>query len=382
VIPCHNEYPGVFAVLASLAASAEYASGGDRAAGTVGTVGTGMFYAICVVNNRESDSGEVKENNLQLLKLLEGKTEKNLQVIGIDCASPGRCLPEGQGVGLARKIGMDYALSLFADMRGSSRGTELTASGVISCLDADTTVSRDYCSALVRFGTEGRHGGAALSFAHRQDGEEREAKIAREYESWLLEHSRRLRLAGSPYYPTALGSAIACTIPAYIAAGGMNCRLAGEDFYFLQSLIKTGSVAPLVAAGGDALVFPSSRISSRVPFGTGPKIDAVLRGAEMIQPFREESYRILRCWLALVQSSVPRMVNTGDPEKETLLEEAQGISGYLYRFLEAERFSPVWEKLFRNNKTSSERLLHAFHCWFDGLKTIRLFHYLEEKNEP
>ena len=33
-----------------------------------------------------------------------------------------------------------------------------------------------------------------------------------------------------------------CTAKSYVATGGMNRRMAGEDFYFLQKLAKTDGV--------------------------------------------------------------------------------------------------------------------------------------------
>ena len=36
---------------------------------------------------------------------------------------------------------------------------------------------------------------------------------------------------------------MACTAPAYAGMGGMNTRMAAEDFYFLQHLKKTSGIA-------------------------------------------------------------------------------------------------------------------------------------------
>jgi hypothetical protein len=53
---------------------------------------------------------------------------------------------------------------------------------------------------------------------------------------------------------------MACRASAYVAAGGMNRRLAGEDFYFLQQVHKTSGVAALYGT----TVHPSPRSSQRV----------------------------------------------------------------------------------------------------------------------
>ena len=48
----------------------------------------------------------------------------------------------------------------------------------------------------------------------------------------------------------------------------MNRRQAGEDFYFIQKLVNSGGYFNL----NSTTVFPSPRVSSRVPFGTGASI--------------------------------------------------------------------------------------------------------------
>jgi hypothetical protein len=45
----------------------------------------------------------------------------------------------------------------------------------------------------------------------------------------------------------------------------MNTRQAGEDFYLLQKFIEIGSLQEI----RNTAVYPSSRTSLRVPFGTG-----------------------------------------------------------------------------------------------------------------
>jgi len=48
------------------------------------------------------------------------------------------------------------------------------------------------------------------------------------------------------------------------------------------------------------------------------------------------------------------------------------------RFLEKENFLEVWKKIAKENEKCPQRLETAFHIWFDGLKIIRLIHYLED----
>ena len=52
----------------------------------------------------------------------------------------------------------------------------------------------------------------------------------------------------------------------------MKAKNGGEDFYFLQDALKIGKIIAL-----NSTVYPSSRASERVPFGTGPKIKQIIK---------------------------------------------------------------------------------------------------------
>ncbi len=51
----------------------------------------------------------------------------------------------------------------------------------------------------------------------------------------------------------------------YAKVGGMNRRKAGEDFYFMHKIMPQGEFSEI----NQTCVFPSCRVSDRVPFGTG-----------------------------------------------------------------------------------------------------------------
>ena len=104
VIPVKNEYPSFFQTLDSLNDSWAYA---ELKCGK-------KILVISVVNALENDNPAVIENNGKLLETLEdAKTQKKyagLDFFTIDLNPPNGFLPEKQGVGYARKIGMDYAI--------------------------------------------------------------------------------------------------------------------------------------------------------------------------------------------------------------------------------------------------------------------------------
>ena len=91
------------------------------------------------------------------------------------------------------------------------------------------------------------------------------------YEIYMRCYLKNLVRIGSPYAFTALGSAMAVRVEAYRKMGGMAPKKSGEDFYFLQQLSKIGTVI----TENTVTVYPATRLSDRVFFGTGP---AMIKG--------------------------------------------------------------------------------------------------------
>ena len=266
--------------------------------------------------------------------------------------------PPGEGVGLARKLGCDLVLERL--------DWHLPGGPLLAMLDADTLVDDDYLAALDAHFAATREDTATLPFCHQPGADPAaEAAICR-YEVYLRGYLLGLTLAGSPYaYPT-VGSTIACRASAYLAAGGMNRRQAGEDFYFLQQLAKTGGVAPLAGT----LVRPAARLSTRVPFGTGPALARQLAGdRDQVACHPDGAFALLGEWLALAGTATPE---TGGA---ALLAGADRIHPDLGAFLERLGLLSCWDRLRRTHRTKAA-LNRAFHGWFDALQTRRLLHHL------
>lgn len=365
VIPVRNEYPGILDTLHSIADSAVFAR---QRCGT-----DTPLRIICVVNNRAQDTGTVIENNRRCLDLLRCHGTGNalpVPVEVIDCVSAGRELPPDQGVGFARKAGMDYALAGDA--------------AVLACLDADTTVSSGYVEQLLLFARNVCPSGrdcrvAVTDFIHRLPDDRFNRQAIQWYEQYMKRHSRKLAQCGTWFYPSALGPVIVCTAEAYAACGGMNLRQAGEDFYFLQSLIKVCGGPPMVL---DCCVYPSPRVSRRVPFGTGQRVAALIEYAvavEQGQPvpepveingYPDDVYAAITMFMQIAEDAC-RIRYTGKEFRELLEQQNPALTA----FLQKENFFEVWFRLLTNNKTAAT-LGRAFQCWFDGLKIIRCIHFL------
>jgi len=328
---------------------------------------------ICVVNNRaEPHAGpdQVADNQRTLAhldNLIHGRAASiqpsldpdSLRLASVDASSPGREIGPKMGVGEGRRIGLDLGLSVLTE-NAEDRG-------LLICLDADTVVEADYlCEVQKHFDTRDSWA-AVVGYAHTLPTEVRRRAAIVFYELFLRYHELGLRSARSPYAFPTIGSTIAARCDAYVAAGGMNRRQAGEDFYFLQELAKTGGVGRV----DSTTVHPSARSSDRVPFGTGATVGRHLSGADDgTTVYHPESYKILGAWLSMVGSGLDR----GASE---LLGGAGGISPQLREFLELNRFEEIWPRL-QQNAAHQEGLEAQFHRWFDAFKTLKLIHFLRD----
>jgi hypothetical protein len=345
VIPALAEEESLTATLDSLAANPA-----DLLARTL---------VLVVINHRQdTDPRDRQINHADLRRLRrEAPGRRPLQLAWVDAASEGLELPaKTGGVGLARRIGFDLALARL--------DLSLPAPFLVA-LDADTLVAPDYLPALYRHFATCAAGGAVLPFEHQAGSDAAEQRAIERYELFLRHYVLGLELAGSPYAFHTVGSALACRAEAYAGAGGMNRRPAGEDFYFLQQLAKTAGVARLRGT----LVRPSARPSGRTPFGTGRSVARLLAGeTDAVSFYHADCFRILGRWLRLVAGN-PTL---GGEELTTL---AAAIGEDLPDYLRTIGFAGAWERL-RRNHGRPEPLLKAFHCWFDGLATLRLIHHL------
>ena len=349
-IPSLGEYPGILDTLGDLAAC----RGADET------------FVIVVVNNRvpeDASAGDI-DANLQTLEALRTWDQNRLRLGWIDASSPGRELPEGEGVGLARKLGLDWGLQLLADQQSPERP--------LICLDGDTRVDAGYLAALHGHFEGSSRWAAVLPYAHPIEGDERQRAAILCYEFFLRYHAGQMTWAGSPYGYHAIGSAMACTGLAYAAITGMNRRQAGEDFYFLQQLAKTGPVETVAGT----VVRPSGRPSHRVPFGTGRRVMRFLDGdgEDEYRLYHPDSYRVIRQWLAAVAAHP-------DDRGERLLSQARTMHSELHAFLAGQGFERSWDRLVEQ-ASSPEALADQFRRWFDGFRTLKCIHHLRDSSWP
>lgn len=323
---------------------------------------------LCVVNNRTPDrasEGDVVDNERTLEALPEfAASHPALRLTWIDASTEGQELGPKDGVGLARKIGLDWALGIL-------RESEATTNGTLISLDADTRVAPDYLGAIHAFFQADKRWAAVVDYAHPVEGGDDEVRAILSYELFLRYQEIAWQYAESPYAYPAIGSTMICTYEAYVAAAGMNRRQAGEDFYFLQQLAKTGRVDRI----RDTVVIPSGRASHRVPFGTGRKVGNFASDAnDAYLTYHPETWKIVQAWLRTVDRD-------WDASGDALMAIAIAIAPALGAWLNAQEFSAAWERILQHARSPQQRR-RQFHGWFDAFRTLMLTHHLRDNGYP
>ena len=327
---------------------------------------------VVVVNGRASAPTDVHENNAELCRRLKDKAElaegfialgriHSLDLLVIDRWSDGRYLPEKQGVGLARKIAGDVALSLFASGSVEDRW--------IRCTDADVQVPRDYFQQLLGLGSG--VSSAIYSFEHIPEGDAVQQAAMGAYDRYLQSYVDGLSAAGSPYAFHTIGSLISVQADSYAAVRGIPKRLAGEDFYLLNKLAKVGSV---VSLDGDPVRI-RGRLSDRVPFGTGAALRDLCAVDDDLPPFQPYAPHIfdgLAHWLSALESFV--MKPNVDVLRATIQVLPEPLGSVLYTTLTSMCAFEAAEKA--SQQVSGAHLHRRLMEWNDAFRTMKLVHGL------
>ena len=269
------------------------------------------------------------------------------------CSNP---IPEKQGVGLARKIGADIALSLINNRQ--------VLEPWIFNTDADVRLPASYFAAVAgkQINATVRCPAARLyPFTHRPAAGIVEA--CNLYEISLYYYVCGLRYAASHYAFTTVGSTIAIHADHYAMVRGFPRRPAGEDFYLLNKLAKTGTIDQLT----EPLIEISGRLSERVPFGTGVGIKKILRLADPISDCPFYNPRIFQC-LKQFLSELDRCQDVADLTNHFKNSRSQRWceSVDLFTLIDSKRnLKPAVFKKFTVD-------------WMDGFRTLKFIHFLQQ----
>lgn len=323
---------------------------------------------VFVINNLKSSDEKVKTDNRKsiehLRKIILEKNNPGINIGLVDASSNGLELPEKDGgVGLARKIGMDLALTQF-DYSNSNKN-------ILICLDSDCTVSNNYLESIIQTFKQPNIHAAYVQYEHMLPENESEQLAIICYEIFLRYYVLGLQYANSPFAFPTIGSTMICDYESYIKVGGMNKKKAAEDFYFMEKLAKITEIKKI----SDAKVYPSSRGSWRVPFGTGQRVNRFFAGTHKeYLLYDPKSFYVLKSWLKIYNAKEIF-------DADHYLKSAAAIHKSLYDFLVQNSFKNSWNKILKNSK-SDEQNQKQKQIWFDGFRTLKLIHYLRDNGFP
>ena len=303
---------------------------------------------LVVINAPEQSSLDDFKLNQQVyeeIKEIKNTDKIEIQVVNI------RLPQKKAGVGLARKIGLDEAARWFK---------KLNRSGILVCFDGDCRCSDTYLAAIYSAYKNQNLNAGILDYEHPLD---LESGII-PYELGLRYYTDSLRYSGYPSVHQTLGSCITITSDHYCKHGGMNTKKAGEDFYFLNKIVRTPGFAEI----HEALVYPAARISDRVPFGTGRALIGYQTNKEKIlSAYNPLIFEDIKTFIM----GLPQIIQGKPP---SLPEAIQG-------FLNSIDFYHKVDKLLKNSSHLTS-FYKQFYDWFDYFMVLKLIHFSRDHFHP
>jgi len=245
---------------------------------------------LVVVNSSEMSDDSIIQNNRktydEIIAFAEEHNQSKLSFHALLCEKLPR---KHAGVGLARKIGMEWAVRGF--LQSGNRD------GIIISLDADCTVSENYLHVIENEFSMSSPNCCVLNFHHRVSEENEKIEQAiDQYEQYIWYFRNALKTIDFPYYYHTIGSAFAVSANAYVRSGGIGRQQGGEDFYFLQKVFSLDKTVELM----NVFVYPEARFSDRIPFGTGPALEKIIASEDgVLSVYTVEAFSILKSFFDL-----------------------------------------------------------------------------------
>ncbi len=315
-----------------------------------------------IINASQADDDAIHQQNKSTFEQLAAWAEQfSDEGFRLRCVYKDDFPVKHQGVGLARKTGLDIAASRFAEVGADD--------GVCISLDADCLVGSNYLYEISNHFDLNQHDQVAtIDFRHQleqvSDAEHSEAMVA--YELYLRYYVRGIDYAGLPYAYHTLGSCFAVRVSAYMAQGGMNKRQGGEDFYFIHKFTALGQCGRILSTQ----VLPSARLSQRVPFGTGPSVSCWATGNDKAYgTYNPAVFHDLRCLTTWLQGL--------NEKSDFSLEGMKVLPKPLLVFLGRQGVDQRIVEI-KANTASIDALVERFLRWFNAFLALKYVHYVHE----
>jgi len=316
---------------------------------------------IIVINEAENCLEEISEINRNAFEECKTMAESsNSAKLKFHPIYVSNISAKSHGVGIARKIGMDEAARRFV-----INGID----GLILGFDADCSCEENYFKEIENyFESRPKCPGASIYFEHPlediADPLQRTGIV--QYELHLRYMVNALRYSRFPYAHHTVGSSMVVRASAYMKQGGMNRKQAGEDFYFLNKIMHLGNFGELTST----VIYPSPRISDRVPFGTGKSMQLwMAAGNEHFLTYPPNAYRNLK----ILFEHVPHIYSTGLKVLDELPEE---INVFLASINAKDHIAHLLA-----NTASLETFKPRFFRYFDAFKVVKYLNYYAHNYE-
>jgi len=317
---------------------------------------------ITVVNQPDTDTHRLPQETLHQQICLLGKLawhHQSLNLISLNNSSSDVLLvdrftmpiPQEQGVGLARKLGVDLAVALHSK-------------GLINTLwlhstDADASLPDNYFEVLKN--TSHSAVAACYNFNHSSKNVDIH-QANQKYEAALRYYVAGLKYAGSNYAFFTIGSTLTFKLPQYCMVRGFPKRSAGEDFYLLNKIAKLGTVDFFK----ETIIEIDARTSDRVPFGTGPAVSKILSLTENNDDYCYYNPRVFDFLKTFLNASGALWLSRDD------------LSSWLEQ-LPIEINVALIELNFvsfvkKQSKVAQQQFNKQLDVWFDAFKTLKFIH--------
>jgi hypothetical protein len=309
---------------------------------------------IILINHNKKTDTEIKRCNEQTFidvnHWIKSASNKKLK---FHCLLDADLPVKHSGVGVARKIIMDEAVRRFAMANNNN--------GIIVSLDADTLVSNNYLYDICNnFTQDVKLNCATFYFEHTIDShlDEKNKQAIILYELYLRYFKQALKYTGFPFAFHTIGSAFAVRATVYAKQGGMNRKQGGEDFYFLHKIFPLGNCKEI----NSIKVYPSSRVSDRVPFGTGPAIKKIMCDNDLL------TYNpLFFTYIKELFAETPYLYNADNKHINSVFDNLD-IS--LQKFIGKDIFEEKIDEINKNTSTK-EMFISRFYQWFNAFTIIK-----------
>lgn len=297
-----------------------------------------------------ADNIEICKRNQESIKyIIKEKELQEFPIYLIDKSSKGKGWKGKKlGVGWARKV-------LMSEIETNAQKEDLVIS-----LDGDTEFNSNYFDSIQKNFQENKTIDClSIPYYHPLNNDELANRVILRYEIYMRYYLLNLMRIESPYAFSALGSAIAFRLGAMQKIGGFTPKKSGEDFYFIQKMIKYKAIGNW----NTEKVYPAARFSDRVFFGTGP---AMIKG----KSGDWDSYPLY-----------PMHLFDNIKEFYNLIPKLyiRDCKTPIDNFLGSEKQREIlFAKLRKNNKDLAH-FTKAIHDYFDGL---RILQYLKQEYLP